>query len=594
MTSHEIESLREETPAGRRVAAIVLSQLLCEVAQSPHKEELSDLARQRRKLPPLGVVLSEGEGERELESSAILTAVNREARSYGVRPGQSIAEARALVAGLVVREVTRERLNGALARVAEVALGFGATVSLEVPDTVWVETTGVAQLFGGERALAEEIVSRVRELGHGVRVAISEGPHLARAFATWGPINRTATCVVPPSETIERLHELPVRCLPLDAERIDWLSRLGVLDVGDLAKLPRKAVSSRLGKEARRILQLCVGKDPAPLAAYEPPRTLHEETQWEEPVSGLEPLLFVLRGLVSRISARLSGRGEAAQALDLEILHDASIARLRGVPPKRTLHLDLAAPLWRESELERVVRSRLERTELGAPTLGLSLAVPQLTPAHVQQLDLSRVSGGKLSGCRGLEELPVLLAELAADIGSEQVGVLEMVDSHRPEARSVLVPVEGVGASLPKGSNNGSVRSRNGSKLGATSNKQRGLGRSAASRSRSRGAVEQLSLGELPARKACSRFDYATRLLPTPIPFESPVRIGASCVIGPHFYTIEKVRFLHRLEGVEWWTSEPASRDYLRLWLRSSEGGLDALVFVDRPSGRRYVQAIAD
>src|SRR6188768_4427876 len=101
----------------RRVLALVLPELLCELAE---KRLLWGLQRGKAK-PPLGVVLVTGESEpgastravaesvaeqRPVDATAKLCAVNESAKRYGVREGQTIAEACALVANLVVREVT--------------------------------------------------------------------------------------------------------------------------------------------------------------------------------------------------------------------------------------------------------------------------------------------------------------------------------------------------------------------------------------------------------------------------------------------------------------------------------------------------------
>jgi protein ImuB len=167
--------------------------------------------------------------------------------------------------------------------------------------------------------------------------------------------------------------------------------------------------------------------------------------------------------------------------------------------------------------------------------------IPELTVAPAHQLALTE--GGKSR----TEELPVLLAELGADVGSERVGVLELVDSHRPEAQSVLEP------------------------------------------------VRRMERRSKRARQPSMRVTCAfTRLLAEPVQLLAQLRVGESLVVGPRLYSIERVRFVERLEGVGWWTETPASRDYLRLWLRGPEGGLDALVFVDRASGKRYLQALAD
>ena len=85
-----------------------------------------------------------------------------------------------------------------------------------------------------------------------------------------------------------------------------------------------------------------------------------------------------------------------------------------------------------------------------------------------------------------------------------------------------------------------------------------------------------------------------TRLLPEPLPLEAVLRVGATVAIDRRLYNIEKLRFEQRLFAVEWWTRAPIQRDYVRLWLRSHDGVVEALAFVDRESNKRYLQAIAD
>ena len=84
-----------------------------------------------------------------------------------------------------------------------------------------------------------------------------------------------------------------------------------------------------------------------------------------------------------------------------------------------------------------------------------------------------------------------------------------------------------------------------------------------------------------------------TRLLPHPVELSSVISAGSTLVLGHTLYTIERLRFEQRLDAVEWW-SRAVARDYLRLWLHSESGGMEALVYVDRHSGRRFLQAVGD
>ena len=566
--------LLEKRPVpSRRILAIVLPELLCEVAA----ETLLIKGGKRHPLLDLPLaVITPGEGEKSANSVQI-RAVNAMARRFGVTAGQTVVEASALLSRLVVREVSRKQAREALVRVAEVALEFGRTVSIElaadeseagvnqsstdesIADTVWVDITGSAHLRGGEQALAEELEAQIRGLGHQVRVAIADGKWLSRAFARWGHLKKgQRALIVPSGRAREHLANLPVIALPLSRETSSWLVRLGILNIEDLTKLPKKSVTARLGERAQKVLDLCEGHDDAPLIGYEPSRTLLEEKSWDEPAEGIEPLRFVLRGLSAKLSARLNGRGHAAQAIELTIQLDRGFARLRGIESIVKERFELSVPLWRDHELFRITSSRLERLKLGAPSVGLSLGVPKLTEATGRQLDLSRVSTG-VNGYRGLEELPILLSELGADIGKHNVGILAIQDDHRPEAKSRLASA----ASIAKG--------------GLHAHPTRGP-RKARPRT---------------SEPASEPTRAPTRLLPVPLPLDAPLKVGSTLSVGRQLYSIEKLSFERRLDAVEWW-ARPTGRDYLRLWLEGPRTGLSALVYVERKTGKRYLQAIFD
>jgi hypothetical protein len=221
---------------------------------------------------------------------------------------------------------------------------------------------------------------------------------------------------------------------------------------------------------------------------------------------------------------------------------------------------DLASPLWREEEIRRVVASRLERTKLGAPSLALQLEAPAVIRALGRQLELSRVSGG-VTGEKGLESLPVVLAELVADIGKDNVGVLTLVDAHRPEAQSVLAPA--LEPALP-------ARAKPPKKTRA---RPGGMRKARSSMS--------------------STLAQPTRLLPEPVRLDAALRPGATLRIDHRLFTVERVELDRRLDGVEWWRA-PVSRDYLRLWLQGKSGGFEAWAYVDRRSGTRWLSGVTD
>lgn len=594
----------------RRIVALVLPELLLEVVASVSS----------RLRGPWGVVMIDPADpsfreDEPLRPTATLSAVNAAARRYGVRAGQTIAEARAFIAGFEVETVSPVTVERALAVVAEVALGFGATVSLRVPDTVWVDVSGSAHLFGGEEALAEELLERVRALGHAVRGAIAGGPELARAVARWAPPlgSGKGARSVPAEGTAQAVEELPVVSLPLSPECLSFLTRLGVLTLGELARLPRSTLTTRLAGEVGRALDLATGVDRTLLVPYQLPDTVVEEVGFEHGVDGSEPLLFALRGISARLAARLAGRGMAAEKLVLTLTHDRPIARLRGAQETTELRFSLSSPLAREDEIRRAVSSRLERTRLPAPTLGVRLEAPVVVPLVARQLELGQALS---SGVDVDKELPLVIEEIAADVGNARVGVLDILDAHRLEARSVLAPALPEPAGIRRSARGGarrasgrSARTKGSRTAGAAKANETGGSEAAADtasglrvlrgpgpRSATPIAVH-VSGAPLAVVEGTSDLEMRaplTRLLAAPVRFEGALRVGATVAFERSLYTIEALRFEQRLHAVEWWNGAPITRDYIRLWLRAADGVIEAVVYVDRTDGKRYLQAVAD
>ena len=574
----------------KRIAAIVLPEIACELAlmrglvsgSHPFAVIVDDEPSGEDGSSPS---MSAAVDSSSMDRSAILDAVSHEAWSYGARPGQSAAQAAAVVGKMRVVRLARAELMSALGAVAEIALAFGTTAALELRsgdsgaslasgrsyyplgsgagplDTVWLDISGCARRMGGEEVLVAELRERIAALGHRARVAIGDGPRIAQAMARWAqPRQGRPELIQLPGAAAEELRPLPVAALPLSVDVSRWLIKLGVLRVEDLTRLDRASLSHRLGPNARDLLGLVAGHDDLPLSPYQPPRRIIESTSFEDEVGSTEPLLFVLRGLTSRALARLTCRGEACTRASILLSFDRSVIALENrarrqqqlLPPEMQLDLELPLALSGEEDLLRALHAKLERLELSAPVTAISLILDGLTAQPHHQLDMGRQRGADPNA------LPTLLAELDAWLGPGHVGTLEQVDSHRPEARSILVPVD------------------------------------LSARKKAPHTVDPLSPVLLPE---------PTRILPEPI-LVGRLATGSLISAATNLYLVDRLRLSARIDRVEWWSPSPISRDYARAWLRTNvreashrsarvvqehaEHG-EAWMFVDRSNGRGYL-----
>jgi protein ImuB len=423
------------------MVAVYLPLLRIELARTSIRDERG----------PLALVIARPGGavkdERSLLGNTRLDEVCPEAHALGLRPRQTIASARARCADLRVRVVPLLAVEDALGRIAEALLAFGATTSFGLErSVVWVDVTGCAHLHRtgkdptGEAALADRIQESVETMNHACRVAVADGPLVAAAVARFTPGSSRAV-VVPGGESKGALGGLPILALPLSEDAIRWLTRLGVRAVGDLQKLPRRSLSTRLGVSGARVMGLLDGQDPTPLCAYVPPVVPEETVTLEYGIESTEALLFVVKGLSDRMARRLAGRVMAATRLELLLGLDRALA---SGEPQAILSLVLAAPLAEASEILSVLRIRIDAFTIAAPILTVTLRAAEMVPrtATPQQLFVPEAKADRA--------LPRLVAELEAELGPGKVGVLTLTNRWLPHERSRLVPIGSPGIAVPR------------------------------------------------------------------------------------------------------------------------------------------------
>ena len=354
-----------------------------------------------------------------------LTACNDEARARGLTPGERLADARAKVPDLASGVHDPAGDAASLLRMARWAERWSPWVSIDPPDGLLLDVTGVAHLFGGEAMLVADMTGRFGKLNMTARAGLAGTAPAARAIARFGQLGSVIV-----GEGAERtaLAQLPVEALDLDADTIITLRRAGLKRIGQLYDMPRASLARRFrarDRHARLMLRLdeALGLARTPLSPLSPPVEFAVRHAVMEPLTSHEGITGLLAHLCKALSMKLTRAGEGATLLELA-LYRADGSRV-------IVQAGLSRASARPDHIERLLGPRLEKVDLGFGVDAASLKAVETHNLEAVQNALTRDAGD------GIE-----LAELADRIANrEDSGPLVRhvpVESHQPERAEQL------------------------------------------------------------------------------------------------------------------------------------------------------------
>jgi protein ImuB len=369
-----------------------------------------------------------------------VVAVNQAAARVGLGLGMTKSQARQFLS-VAVRARSREQEQAAHATLLDLGWSVSPRVEDTTSDSIVIDLTGLASLFGSQEAVAHLLAQRASDLSLIVHVAISSNLEAALHAARGFP----GITVIPPGEESRCLGALPVQVLSPSIETIETLERWGVRTCEALSNLPVLELSERLGRQGVQLHRWARGESLRSMILAEPKLCFEEEMALEYAVEELEPLAFLLGRLLDQLCARLSARSLCACAfrlrfkLDTSSENELSPHRIANelLDEKKTYEkiLTLPVPMRDSKMLLKLLCLYLQSDPPHAPIVHIFLAADSAAPRVRQE-------GLFLPSAPDPEKLELTIARLANLVGAPNVGAPRLIDSHRPDAfeLSRLIP----------------------------------------------------------------------------------------------------------------------------------------------------------
>jgi len=348
-------------------------------------------------------------GERE---KSHLISVNQAAREQGIFPGLLTTRGLARCADLLLLDP--DPITEASAHRETVAF-----IDSLVPDFERTTTeTFLLDLSTLLIASLDDWIAHTREaafsLAFPLHIGLGKTPDLAH-------LSSLDEHKDPRELTLEQLALSNAFPLP----QIEALRLWGVKTLSDFLRLPRQGLTERLGAEAARLHDILQGKTHRLLKLHRARESYRIDHQFEPPVAHHEPILFMARRLLQTLCNRLLHHQRAAAELRLHLAFENGAAHARD--------LALSEPTLSPETLLRSLHTHLDRFRAPAPIVEFHLELVPTLPRHAQHQLFQR-------GLKDPNQFADTLKRLSDIVGIRQVGIPQILDSHRPDAVT-LVPV---------------------------------------------------------------------------------------------------------------------------------------------------------
>jgi protein ImuB len=338
----------------------------------------------------------------------------------------TLADARALLPDLTAADADPGADAKALGALTDWCGRYSPWCAPDGADGIRLDITGCAHLFGGEAAMLNDLIRRLRAFGLIARGAVADTPAAAWGWARYRP--KSAPWVLAEGETAPLL-PLPVAALRLAPESLDMLRVLGLNSIATVANLPRGPLSQRMGEAVLARLDRMFGRAAEPISPRAAAEPWMSRIIFAEPIGRREDIDAAAERLTGHLCHALSLKGQGARRLKLNFYRvDGTVQHIA---------IGTSRPTHARAHILRLFAERLEQVE---PGFGIEAIVLEADETEA----LADMQGAfNAAGEIDAADLAGLIDRLQNRLGPRRVMQLVPVASHVPEraeARAVAAP----------------------------------------------------------------------------------------------------------------------------------------------------------
>ncbi|RVD56672.1 DNA polymerase Y family protein [Mesorhizobium sp. M2D.F.Ca.ET.185.01.1.1] len=354
-----------------------------------------------------------------------IAALDERAEALKLKRGMGIADARAMHPSIDVVEADAEADRRLLEGLADWCDRYTPLVAIDAEDVLFLDVTGCTHLFGGERAMQDEILTRFFQQGFDVRAGLASTPG-----AAWAAARFHGNRIIASGEEEALLAPLPLSALRIAPETRALLESVGLRTAGAVMAAPRAPLARRFGATLLLRLDQALGRLDEAVSPRLPVAPLSVERHLAEPVMLTDDIERLISRLAVALKTDLERRGEGARTLALLLFRvDGAVSRIA---------VGTSRPMREPRLIQKLFHERLTALEQNIDA-GFGFDLVRLSVLSVAAFDLTQ---GDLTGEADDDDADIALFadRVRARLGEAAVLKPVVVESHLPERAVAIVP----------------------------------------------------------------------------------------------------------------------------------------------------------
>ena len=345
--------------------------------------------------------------------------INQAAQKSGIKIGMGLGTASALQRDIRVvdyrPELEVERLQG----IAQTLYSITSDIALFEPNGLLLRVSTMLSLYQSLDSYWSVVCKQLQVWQLNYRYATGYSPLSARILARTGK-----NCISEDAQFLRnQMSQCPLSATELEDKTSEKLARVGISHVGELLQIPLPELSRRFDIDLVNYIGRLRGELQHPQPFYHPPQQFRRYLELLYEIEKIELLQHPLKRLFAQLEQFLLIRNQVTQRVEL-IFHQRDEQRC-------SIEVASAQGEYRSVSWLKLLGLRLERLELEAPVIAITLNVSAAEARHSDAIDLFDGEQGSMTSAQ-------LISLLQARLGEERIRGLSLVDDFRPEKATKL------------------------------------------------------------------------------------------------------------------------------------------------------------